>query len=365
MIGAGPIGCRVSELVSRRGFKTILIDKKEDVGTPVQCTGLVSHRLKRIVTDLPDNVILNELNSAKFYYDSDEFEIKSKKPFYVIDREKFDKFMFLKARQSGVEIKLQTEFKDFEIRRNSSIGKTTEGLIIKEDSVFVNTDEGKLQTKLLVGADGPISTVASKANLMRPSNILTGVQTTVSGNFDVDSVELHFSSDISPDFFGWVVPINSKKARIGLASKKDSLNRLKTFVNLRTDGNVNKSDVKPDVVGRINFGLMNRTSSERILTVGDAACQVKPFSGGGVIYGLIGAGYCSNACIRALTAGNFSHEYLQNEYDKKWKSHLKIPIKKGMIMRTLLSGSDEKMNLMLSMAKRFQFLVERLDVDIL
>jgi len=365
VVGAGPSGCRIAELVSRRGYKTLLLDKKTEIGKPVQCAGLVSYRLNRIVTDLPNNIIVNKVNRAKFVYGSKDFEIESKKPFFVIDREQFDKFMFLKARKSGVETRTQTEFKNLGIVMDSIIEKGQKGNMIKEDSLFIDTTDGKIQTRLLVGADGPISTVASKSKLVRPSNILTGIQTEINGDFDPDMVELHFNPVITPDFFGWVIPLSSKKARVGLACKKDASNRLKNFVNNVTGGSINKTDVKPDVVGRINYGFMRRTSSERVMVVGDAACQVKPFSGGGVIYGLIGAGYCSNACIKSLSSKKFSTEYLFDEYDKKWKSHLGGSIKKGMFMRKMLSGSGAKMNLMLSLADQFKFIIERLDVDLL
>jgi len=366
VVGAGPAGCRTAELVSKRGFKTALIEKRSEIGQPVQCAGLISHRLKSIIPDLPKNIILNKINHAKFFTPKTEFELESKRPFYVVDREQLDKLLFFKARKAGVETHKSTAFNDFELKRGPVIKKTESGEIMREDAMIVHTLTDKIQTKLLVGADGPISNVASKAGLMRPSNVLTGAQATVRGEFAENTVELFFDYNLTPDFFGWVVPLSAKEARIGVAARNNNIvASLKNLIHNRTNGGVHKSSIKPDVAGRINFGLMKRTSAERVMVVGDAAAQVKPFSGGGVVYGLIGAGHCANACIKSLSSNNFSADFLEREYDRKWKSQLGSPIKRGLMMRRFTSGSERKMNFVLEMASRFKFILQGFDADML
>ncbi len=369
VVGAGPAGCRVAELTAKRGLKTALIDKKKTVGQPVQCAGLVSYRLKTILPDLPKNVILNSIKYAKFFSSSTELELKSNRPFYVIDREKLDNFLFLKARRAGADVGMPVLFKGFEKKREEKIEK---GIIEKEEYLILSTSAGKMQTKILVGADGPTSTVAVKAGFQRPANMLTGVQMTVEvdGIFDPDTVELFFGSTITPDFFGWVVPLSSNKARIGVAAKRAPTIYLKRLVEKRTGGKVKASSVKPDVAGKIIFGLMKHTAKERVMVVGDAAAQVKPFSGGGVIYGLIGAGYAANACIKAIKRNEFSAEFFQREYDEKWKEHLAKAIKRGMMYRKAMCGfdgeiSDRRVNWILRLGNWFKFALERLDVDLL
>jgi len=366
VVGAGPAGCRTAELVSKRGFKTALFEKQAEVGNPVQCTGLISHRLKSIITDLPKNVVLNKINHAKFFTPKTEFELESRRPFYVVDRSRLDKLLFFKARKAGVDTHTSTAFSDFELKRGPVIKKTESGEIIREDALVVHTLADKMRTKLLVGADGPISNVASKAGLMRPSNVLTGAQATVRGEFAENTVELFFDYRLTPDFFGWVVPLSEKEARIGVAARNNNVvASLRNLVHNRTNGGVHKSSVKPDVAGRINFGLMKRTSAERLMVVGDAAAQVKPFSGGGVVYSLIGAGHCANACTKSLSTNNFSADLLEREYDRKWKAQLAGPIKRGLMMRRFTSGSERKMNFTFNMASKFKFLLERFDVDLL
>lgn len=358
IVGAGPIGCRVAELTAKRGLKVALIDKKKEVGVPVQCAGLVSHRLREMLPKLPKNVIVNSVKRAKFFSGSADLEIKSKKPFYIIDREKLDKFLFLQAKRAGVDVGIPVMFKDI-VKKN-------------EESLIISTNAGKMETKILVGGDGPGSIVATKAGLKRPANMMTGVQMTVNVKdmFDSGAVELFFGRAVTPDFFGWVIPLSSDRARIGIAAKKNSAEYLKQLVEKRTGGNIKRSEIKPDVAGMINSGLMKRTSTDRVIIVGDAAAHVKPFSGGGMIYGLIGAGHCANACIKAVKENDFSAEFFDREYDKKWKYQLAHSIKRGLQYRKILYGFDGEISnrmikWILRFGKWFKPVLEGFDVDLL
>lgn len=355
VIGAGIAGCRTAELIAKKGFNVALVEEHSDIGAPVQCAGLVSHRLKSMLPDLSNNVFLNEVRRAKFFSPSSKdetdpaLELKSKKPAHVVDREKLDKALFKNATAAGAKAARSTKFTDF------SIG---------EDKIIISTNRGKIESKLLVGADGPTSLVRRRAQLEAPANYLAGVQATVETRagreFEPNAVELWFDSYISPDFFAWVIPISSKKARVGLAADTKALDHFKKFAKRRTG-----RSVKPDVGGRINFGLMGSTAAERVMLVGDAAVQIKPFSGGGVIYGLIGAGYCANACVKALREDDFSTGFLKQEYDEKWKWQLRKPIKRGLLYRKILLGSDRKMNFLLSAAGKFKFIMQDWDMDLL
>jgi flavin-dependent dehydrogenase len=229
-----------------------------------------------------------------------------------------------------------------------------------------------METKILVGADGPMSTVAARANLKRPSNMMQGVQMTITAkdSFDPNSVELFFTNKISPDFFGWVVPISEHEARIGVATKKNPIVSLKHLIEKRTGGEVSTISVRPDVAGKINFGLMEHTSTDQVLLVGDAAAQVKPFSGGGIVYGLIGAGYAANAIIKALRTNDFSEEFFRREYDKEWKDHLATPIKKGLLYQKAFKGSDGtisdfRANSILGLGNYTKSVLESFDGDLL
>lgn len=347
IIGASVTGLRTAELISSKGYDVLVIEEHKEIGKPLKCAGLVSWRIFEIMPSLSKEIIVNTIEKAKFFSPKgDFFELKSKKPIYVIDRVKLDKILFKEALKNGTQIKTLTKFEGFKHLKNS---------------IEIKTSKGNFESKILVGADGSNSKVAKVAGIKIPNNMLIGIQTTVSGNFDPSSVELWFGS-FAPNFFGWVIPESEKKARIGLATKSNCKFYFNKFLKKR----IGKIE-KPNVFGVINFGLMN-SIADRILLVGDAACQVKPFSGGGIIYGLISSEFCANACIKALEEDKFDAEFLNREYDEKWKKKLKRPIKKGLLYRKILNNfSDMQLNFIFSLLKilRLTKILECWDVDLL
>jgi flavin-dependent dehydrogenase len=113
---------------------------------------------------------------------------------------------------------------------------------------------------------------------------------------------------------------------------------------------------------------MKRTTAERVLLVGDAACMIKPFSGGGIIYGLIASGNCADACIKALEKNEFSKKFLMKEYDKKWKKILEKPIKKGLRYRKIFDKlSDWQLDLFFNITNKLRLtkFLESFDMDLL
>jgi len=339
IIGAGPAGCRTGEIVSSRGYKTLIIEEHSKIGIPIQCTGLVSSRIGKILK----KIILNKIKNAKFCSGKSCFEIKTKEDAYVIDRAGFDRFTAAKARSTGVEFRLKTRFSS-----------------LKNDVVFAGGR--KYETKILVGADGPNSSVAKAQKIKLPENIVAGMQARVNGNFKPDTVELHFGSEASPGMFGWIVPENDKIARVGLMTDKNPVKYFEKFVRERI-GRAKMQDRFGDVV---RYGLIDKSCCDGTILVGDAACQIKPFSGGGLVYGQIGARYAGEACVKALEQNDFSEKFFLENYDKKWKNELGGPIRKGMMFKKIFSILADK-PLLFSTIKNLKItgLAPFLDMDFL
>ena len=344
VVGAGPSGCRTAELIAKKGFKVLVLEEDEKIGEPVRCAGLVSWRIKEMLPELPESLIVNRVRKARFYSSEKNFlELKSKKPVYVLNREKLDKFLARKAREAGARIKTSVKFQKFKREK---------------DRVEIMSSRGKFKSKLLIGADGVNSRVAREAGIERVKNYLPALQASVRGNFESDHVELWFNA--SPDFFGWLIPESKRKARIGIASKQKCSYYFKKFLKRRI-----KRIVNPNVSGIINFGLMKESVAERILLVGDAACQIKPFSGGGIIYGLIGAGFAALASIKALRKNDFSYDFLKENYDEAWKEKLKWPIRKGLILKKLVHYFCNDFTFSFIKAVGLTKTLESFDVDLL
>ena len=167
-------------------------------------------------------------------------------------------------------------------------------------------------------------------------------------------------SKFSPKFFAWVVPETESIARIGLASNPSPMPFYKKFLQKRIG-----HFVKPDVGGVIRGGLMKTTVADRVVLVGDAACQIKPYSGGGITYGLIASQICANAAIAALAKNNFSKEFFTKNYDSTWKKKLAMPIRRGSLVHKTISSPDVVLNFLFTAARAGKSLLNNLDMDLI
>jgi len=347
IVGGALSGSRTAELLARNERNVLLIEEHEKIGLPCKCTGLVSWRTPEILKKLPSRLIANKLNKGKFYApDGTSFILKSKKSAYVLDRTGLDRFLFEQAVKAGAGVKTE-HFETF--RYNNGY-------------VEVKTNKNTYQTKILIGADGANSTVAQKANLPMPKNVFVGLQTTASGNFE-QYTELWFGKSTAPNFFAWVVPENEEIARIGLATLISPKPYYERFLETR----LNHNGLKPDVAGVIRFGVMKDTVADRVMLVGDAACQVKPFSGGGITYGLIASQICADAIEKAFEENKFDYQFLKQNYDSEWKKKIVPGINKGMILRKVLySLPDPQVNILFKTIKLFGYrILNRFDFDLL
>ncbi|MBS3052249.1 MAG: NAD(P)/FAD-dependent oxidoreductase [Candidatus Aenigmarchaeota archaeon] len=348
VVGAGPSGSKTAELLAASGKDVLLLEEHQNIGNPVQCTGIDSHRILTL-SEAPKSIVMNKVRKARFYsQDENYLELESKKAVYVIDRHKLDEEIAKRAKKAGAEILTSTKFLNF--------NRKTSYLEIK-------TNKGVFKSKLLVGADGPNSTVAKTANIKLPREYVIGYQETIKHDFSDNIVELWFGSKITPDFFAWVVPENKQWARVGLAAKKNVVHYFKKFVEMRFDQKFEKKDI---LGGVIRYGLIKDSMADNILLVGDAASQVKPYSGGGIIYGLIGAKFAASACLKCLNKNRFDYNFLKENYDNEWKNKLAPAIKRGMVLhRSLHIIPDWLMSFGITISKPFSPILNNLDMDLL
>jgi flavin-dependent dehydrogenase len=298
-----------------------------------------------LIPDIPKKIIYNKIKSAKFFSPNGNcLELKPKYPVYVIDRVELDKFLFDKVKNK-IEVRTGEKFESFRYIENS---------------LMIKTNKESYYSKVLIGADGPNSIIRKQLGI-KPKNFLLGLQTTVKGEFNPDSVELWFGPKICPNFFAWVVPLDETFARVGIATNNNVMKFFDNFLKKRI-GYIKK----PDVVGKIPYGLINRSSGDRIMLAGDAAFQVKPFSGGGIVYGLIASEVCANTAIKSIEENRFDKRFFQKNYDNLWKDKLSLPIMKGLILRKVFNNlPDSLLDILFYSVGHSKKILENWDMDLL
>ena len=58
IVGAGPAGSYLAYLLAKKGQAVTIIEEHEKIGSPVQCTGIVTGSIEKFVK-LPNDVVAN------------------------------------------------------------------------------------------------------------------------------------------------------------------------------------------------------------------------------------------------------------------------------------------------------------------
>ncbi|MBD3197126.1 MAG: geranylgeranyl reductase family protein [Candidatus Lokiarchaeota archaeon] len=301
IIGASISGNYLAFLLSDSNLKILLIEEHSEIGKPLQCAGIVSRKLESLV-NLKDHLILNRVNVAKIISpEGNEIYLSGDEQPFIIDRINFDYYFFEQIKRNpNINIVLNEKFKSF-------------NLIEEEEGqlVLVETNKRTIKSKLLVGCDGPLSRVARQCGIINKIIYATQIRTTTS--FDPNTAELYFDERWN-DLFGWLVPENSKTARIGLATSDGISNKFKAFLK-KLD--IKKEDIIDRQGGIIPIGMMNECAFDNTLLLGDAACQVKATTGGGIVMLLIAAKFAAGCIKSSFKEENFSKSFIYKNYEKQ------------------------------------------------
>lgn len=293
IVGGGPAGCSLGELLAKRGLDVAIIEEHAEIGQPMCCAGILGvGGMKELKIKL-NNLTLSELRGATFHPPSGPpVQLARKKTqAVVIDRASFDRELARRAAGAGVEFLLRTRCIDLSVNRGGA-------------SVKVKT-EGKtaeLRGRLLVGADGANSLVARRSGLAKTSAVISCAQAEVVADVDPEIAELYFGRGVAPGFFAWTVPAG-EVCRVGLGTTEGKAwEKLLNFMRHQpvASKKLKGGNLIHFAAGAIPEPGRQKIYGDRILLVGDAAGQVKPLTGGGVHLGLTCARLAAEVVVEAL-----------------------------------------------------------------
>ncbi len=341
VVGAGPIGSIAAKYAAKSGARTLILEEHPSIGTPVQCTGLLSTRALKTSEAGKGNFVIKKIKGALIYSPNGEEltigggTVKA----YVVDRKLFDRHLAHQALDAGAELLLKTK----------ALTLTNKG----DCQLIEARKEGEkiqIKTRIVISAEGVQNKIARQAGLPGPEKLLSGVQ--IEARYqpaDPERVEVFLGETTAPGFFAWSVPLEDNLARLGLAldpklARKPPWNYLENLLkhNKRYQGS--RTEL---VIGGIPLGPPSTTATASVLTIGDTAGQVKPTSGGGI--------YTGGVC--AKIAGEIAAKTSQGkttlaEYEKKWRQAIGRELAIGMKLHKALARlSDRELNRLISFLK--------------
>ena len=302
IIGAGINGLYLSWKLSKMGHEVTVFEKKNTIGKEA-CSGLFSERILDFIPQLRRKVgaptgtsesqklIQNQINFTLIHFPKKTVRVDFAKKFFVMSHAELDKVAADLARKAGAKI------------------------ILRSDLDGVRSD----LADFVIGCDGANSETRKSLGLPDPEYRL-GILGFVSRKDNSNFVE---TWPVGNGFI-WKIP-RGKETEYGIIA--DLNNARKLLDDFCQKNNLSLENIKSALIPQ-EFLI---PKNDKITLCGDAAGLTKPWSGGGVIWGLTAAD---------LLLKNFP-DFVKYNKDAKKVFHYKIIFSKLLTKAVYFLGNSK------------------------
>ena len=311
IVGAGPAGSFSAYNLAKKGLKTLIIERKKIPGLGYFCgEGISTSGLTDFISPEAE-WISSRIEGAVFIAPSGRtFQVYHPDAGWILNRQRFDKDLFLLAVNHGAAFRLSTAV----VGLSEWNGKYRE--------VYLNNGE-KVKASVVIGADGVDSLVGRWAGIK--TAMAKGMYHSTYQYYmylpkmQDNMVMFKFGKNIAPGGYIWVFPKGKNTANVGIGIDTSLTDKKPKYY---LDRFIKKH--LPD--GKILYGNgagvptcnIKRRSTDGVILIGDAARVVDPISGGGISNALLTSRIASQIIYEKSSNGVFSKNALL-DYDKLWE----------------------------------------------
>ncbi len=347
VVGAGPVGSYAALNLAKLGVKVTVFEEHPEIGLPSHCAGHLSIRsLSNMgLYPLPNGIVENTFSTANFYSSAGtKFSLHLSRPVTAaVNRARFDKYLARQAEAAGARFVLTACVQSLIMADGFVKGVNIQRNGGKEEQVY---------SKITLDAEGVSSRLLRQVGLtaLKPEGLVYAVEAEVENVQDVerDAVEVYLGNAYAPGFYGWLIPKLDGTAKVGLATNKgDPRKFLRELMSKHPVASKQLGKARITQIGYHAISLggpIGRAYSNGFLAVGDCASQVKPTTGGGVIFGLTCAKTAAETASEALQRGDVSSDFLR-VYQKRCSDLLGFDFSVMLRLRRFLDSlSDVKVD---------------------
>jgi len=347
VVGAGPAGSSAAKSAAEAGAKTIFIDKKKEIGVPIQCAECIGkYLLPYLPLKIPKEQLVWELDGVSFW--TDDITIERTKGIwssYAVNRKNFDKWLANNAVNAGAKLLTNAELVDIEIENEYNVKRA-----------FIRTPKGEIQIdpKVVIAADGVDSTVLKllSFNIDKNENCGEILSYEIKNlNIEKPKYDQVFIGNFAPGSYGYIFPKSESTANIGVGRLFHEKDLEKCFEQFLEVPQV-KRQIKNGVTVEEKSGwapfryIVDKWVFGNILLCGDSANQnFKPF-----IEGFLPAIICGDIAGKAAS-GYLNGKTSLDTYTRNINNKLGVLFREsdrlGNLMYDLLKLSDKKGRLLL------------------
>ncbi|WP_223421675.1 geranylgeranyl diphosphate reductase [Tateyamaria pelophila] len=299
VVGGGPSGATAAEDLARSGHSVAMIDRD---GRIKPCGGAIPPRLMQDF-NITDDQLVAKVNTARMVSPSGRHvDIPIENGFVgMVDRKDFDPFLRQRAVEAGAEM-----FTGTYLRIEREAGNAKRFVIYRDKETG---EERKLQTRIIIGADGARSKVARQEvpggdkipYVLAYHEIIEAPA--ANDTYDPTRCDVIYDGAISPDFYGWIFP-HGNTTSVGMGTivtdvdLKDATAALRASAGLSECKTLRKEGA-PIPLQPLRFW----DNANDVVLAGDAAGVVAPSSGEGIYYAMFGGRVAATAAAATIATG--------------------------------------------------------------
>ena len=343
VVGGGPSGSMAAWEAAKGGASVCMLEKDRDIGYPVRCGEAAGESGLKQFVDIKDSWVAERITGAKLGSPSGKLvdvEFKSETGF-ILNRRVFDYDLSRYAANAGAEVYTKAYVKNI-----SNANGQVNGVVLD----YLG-EEKKILAKIVIGADGLTSRVGRWAGLktqVRMKDMESAVQYSVS-NIDIEpnKMIMYVGKNHAPGGYLWVFPKGDKFANIGIgiSGKYSKHKSAKKFLDEFMEREYPDAAILTTMCGGVPCGKpMRNPVTDGLMLVGDAAHQINPMTGGGIVSGMKAGWIAGQVAAEAIIKENYSVKMLNNYSDAMWKTFGKNYERFYKIKEAVHNLSDEDLD---------------------
>ena len=328
VVGLGPGGAAAAAASARTGLAVVAIDRRAEVGVPVQCAEFIPLPLGRHARSA--GVLVQRILAMTSTLPSGTRH-RTDFPGLMIDRARFDRALADAARAAGATLWCATSFTAADSGANIATLRHEGG-------------ELEVHYRVLIAADGPRSRVAKALGLPRLETVETRQY----------SVPLRVPSGVTdvwlapeyPGGYAWLFP-KGATANLGLGLDIRLARDLKGPLDRLHAALVARGRVGPEILGRtggpIPVGGMRPNLAERnVAFVGDAAGLTHPITGAGIAAAIVSGESAGEAAVRYCAGDADAWRAYDEEIRDQFEASLARAVARRRWLVTRLKGHEAR-----------------------
>ena len=319
VIGGGPGGAVAARCAAQAGLSVLLVDKRQEIGSPVQCAEGVGHALLAPMMQPDPRWISATIRRARIVTMGEpdaEMDLDGGDALgYVLERRVFDRALVEGAVAAGVRAMVKTRAVDLLTEAGATRGVLLEGPTWRQ----------RVDARIVIGADGVESMVGRWAGIdtrLALQDLMTCAQYLMAG-IDIDPACTYYfiNDDMAPGGYAWIFPKGGGCANVGLGLQSDLAEEpaqayLDRFIERYSF--LSKGSPVCLITGGVSVSApLERLAADGLMLVGDAAHQVDPLTGGGITNAMTAGQMAAEVAAQAIQAGNTTAASL-GRYEARW-----------------------------------------------